>query len=80
MPFSNSIKIFLEKQIKTGKKDFIIYPYGKIGHEVKRILNDFFNIRERAIIDSENNSSEEIQTTDFFMCHSVAHLYYLGNS
>ena len=52
MSFSSSIKIFLDKHIKEGKKKFIIYPYGKIGQEVKRTLNDYFGIKEIMVLDN----------------------------
>ncbi len=48
----------IEKQIKLGHKDFIIFPYGELGHFAVKVLNNKFKVKQRAIIDnalSDNN-------------------------
>lgn len=62
--------------IQEGNKKFVIYPFGKNGILVKNILQDYFNIVPRLVVDntySKYNSKlinfdrlkEEIQTDDY---------------
>ena len=41
----------IEGQLKLGRKKYVIYPFGQIGMEVKKILNSYFGINEYMIID-----------------------------
>lgn len=45
--------------IAAGKRNFIIYPFGKQGKLFKKILNDEFSIKETLIIDNGNESAED---------------------
>ncbi len=45
------IRKCIEECLDRGCRDFIIYPYGELGMEVKRALNDCYGITERFIID-----------------------------
>ncbi len=40
-------------EIKTGCRDFVIFPYGDIGSKVHRMIKDLFDIEPKAIVDSE---------------------------
>lgn len=51
--FSNNlIKKVLCDYIKDGNKNFIIYPFGDNGILVKNILQEYFNIIPRLIVDN----------------------------
>lgn len=45
------IRRCIEGCLDKGCRNFIIYPYGQIGMEVKRILNDCYGITEFLIVD-----------------------------
>lgn len=42
----------IKELIKEGKKEFVIYPFGKYGKLAKEILNEEFGIKERYIVDN----------------------------
>lgn len=46
------IKRCLEDYIVSGAKKFVIYPYGKNGRNVERILEEYFLIQPCAIVDN----------------------------
>lgn len=46
------ITYVLEKQINSGNRKFIVFPYGDLGHTTVKILNNKFKIKEQAIIDN----------------------------
>ena len=46
------IRKCIEKALERGKRDFIIYPFGFLGLEVKSILNEIYGIQEAFVIDS----------------------------
>lgn len=61
------IRNAIEKALHSGKKDFIIYPYGENGALTKRILNDSFGITERYIIDNKLSCyNTNIKSLDYF--------------
>ena len=41
----------IEKQLDENRRDFVIYPFGKIGFQVKTILNEVYGIKEKYIVD-----------------------------
>ena len=43
----------IEKALRQGKRDFIIYPFGMNGMMAKKILNERYLIRERYILDNK---------------------------
>lgn len=47
-----SISSTIEKALKDGKNNFIIYPFGDIGFQTKQILNQRFHIQEYMIVDN----------------------------
>lgn len=49
----------IEKCLSEGKKNFIIYPYGKKGKIVKQILNEEYGIDELAIVDNSLSNMEK---------------------
>lgn len=51
------IKKALNNYINEGKESFVIFPFGKYGREVKKILNNDFNIQELFVVD--NNLSKQ---------------------
>lgn len=57
LPVRNSLKIFIKNLVDSGKRKFIICPYGYIGQQVKHILNNEFDIREILLLD--NNSEAD---------------------
>lgn len=54
----------IDECIKSGERRFAIFPYGKWGKVVKKILNNKFNIQEIAIIDNLVTGNEEIIKMD----------------
>lgn len=47
------IRNAVEQALLTGKRNFIIYPYGEYGVITKQILNDSFGIKEEFIMDNK---------------------------
>lgn len=47
------IRKAVEQTLLSGKRNFIIYPYGEYGMIAKQILNDSFGIKENYIIDNK---------------------------
>ena len=45
--------------LKDGKDKFLIYPYGKMGALVKKVLNEEFGIQEIAVADNKLFSSDK---------------------
>ena len=43
----------IEKSLRKGKRDFIIYPFGMNGMTAKRILNERYLIQEKYILDNK---------------------------
>ena len=59
------VRRYVWKYVNKGNKDFIIYPYGSVGIEVKQILEECFGIIPRYIVDVECSSyREDIITFD----------------
>jgi acetyltransferase-like isoleucine patch superfamily enzyme len=52
MSYFQRIEKALKKLIESGKKDFVIYPFGEQGVLTKGILNGRFDIQEKFIIDN----------------------------
>ncbi len=46
------IKQCIEEKLAEGKHNFIIFPFGDVGMQVKRILNEGYGIQELCIIDN----------------------------
>ena len=49
---TNQIKECIEKKLDAGYKEFIIYPFGDVGIQVKQILNNVYGIQESYILDN----------------------------
>lgn len=47
------IRSSIEKALKSGRRNFIIYPFGEYGGVCKKILNDCFGVKESYIIDNK---------------------------
>lgn len=47
------IREAIEKALKLGKKNFIIYPFGNNGTLTKQVLNESFGIKEAYIVDNQ---------------------------
>lgn len=45
------LKVIIYEELKKAHTDFIIYPFGVIGKQVKKILNEDFKISENLILD-----------------------------
>lgn len=62
------IKKCIERALDNGETDFIIYPFGDIGMQVKNILKDCYNIEPSLIIDNHlckhNNQIKPITYLD----------------
>lgn len=67
MDYYNKIDKVIEQLVMRGKKDFVIYPFGLRGKQVKRVLNGFYGIKERYIVDSKatGNDAYVISLDDF---------------
>ena len=48
----NRIKECIERKWDEGYREFIIYPFGETGLQVKHILNDIYGVMESYIIDN----------------------------
>ena len=53
MSIEKNVEAVIEKQIRQGNKNFIIYPFGVYGRLVKRILNTQYGIDEKFIVDEK---------------------------
>ena len=42
----------IERALRAGKRDFIIYPFGMNGMMTKRILNERYLIQEKMLVDN----------------------------
>ncbi|WP_026658279.1 glycosyltransferase [Butyrivibrio sp. AC2005] len=63
-------------ELKNIGREYIIYPYGKIGKMTKTILNNDFGVLEEAVLD--NNSNEKsVKTTDYLNELDVGNIYIL---
>lgn len=61
------IKKAIEHILDSGKKNFIIYPYGEYGVITKQILNHSFGIMEKYVVDNKlSQYNSEIQCLDYF--------------
>ncbi len=49
---NSDIKRIIESQLNCGQKNFIIFPFGEVGMQVKYILNHAYGIQEKMIIDN----------------------------
>ena len=60
------IRNAIKKAIADGRKDFVIYPYGKQGRLFKNILNNEFGIKEALIIDNglKDNKNDNVKRFD----------------
>lgn len=78
----DKIKSVIEYYVEMGKRNFVIYPYGKIGKIVKEVLNSEFGIQEKYIVDNvlcEENSKiksvdemrEDYKKDDFMVLLAV---------
>lgn len=64
------IRNAVEEALSSGKKNFIIYPYGEYGVMTKQILNDSFGITESCIIDNKlSKFNPDIKNLDY--CKSI---------
>ncbi len=52
----------LKRLIQSGKKDFVIFPFGERGMQIKQILNQRYGITERYVVD--NGLAEESDNPD----------------
>lgn len=46
------VKMLIEKNLRNGKRKFIIYPFGDVGMLVKRILNEVYAVTEIIVLDN----------------------------
>jgi len=53
MDYYDKIDKVIGQLVRNGKRDFVIYPYGLRGKQVKRVLNGFYGIKEKYIVDSK---------------------------
>ncbi len=63
----DSIRLQLKALISEGKKKFIICPFGKIGQQVKQVLNEEFGIDEICIIDDLKYDNTSIFSMEYFL-------------
>ncbi len=59
MGINDYIRRVIAEQIKYGNKKFVIYPAGRIGMKVKEELNDYFGIKELALVDNKRCEKED---------------------
>lgn len=52
MDIESEIRKIIELQLDRGKK-FIIYPFGKVGLEYKKIMHDVYGIKDIIILDNK---------------------------
>ncbi len=71
MQYQIKAKRVIEQLVKSGHKNFVVFPYGERGILVKALLNSYFGIQETMIIDNnlcrENkhiHAIEEIKNID----------------
>lgn len=63
---TSQIKECIERELDKGFNQFIIFPFGDIGLQVKRVLNDSYGIREAYIIDNHlHKYNPQIQKLSF---------------
>lgn len=55
----DKIRLGLKNLIHNGKRDFVIYPFGRYGKLTKQILNNEFNIQELFIVDNKQSLSDK---------------------
>lgn len=48
----NQIKKCIEEKLDQGYRDFIIFPFGDVGMQVKHILNEAYGIQEAYVLDN----------------------------
>lgn len=48
----SEIRNCIETQLDAGCRDFIVFPYGDVGMQVKSFLNNVYGIQEKMIIDN----------------------------
>lgn len=52
MTLVNALQDLIEDLLSKGKRDFAIYPYGKVGYMVKKLLEDKYQIEPVCVIDN----------------------------
>lgn len=63
----HKIRDAIEKALKLGKRNFIIYPYGEYGMLTKTILNHSFGIKECHVVDNKLSLfNPQIKALDYF--------------
>lgn len=53
------IRDAIRRALHAGRRNFVIYPFGRQGKLFKKILNDEFSIKEALIIDNGNHHEED---------------------
>lgn len=67
------IRNAIEKVIKMGKRNFIIYPYGEYGMLTKTILNHSFGVEECYVVDNRLSLfNPQIKGLDYFETADVS--------
>ena len=68
------IRNCIKQQIDSGCSNFIIWPFGYQGLNVKQILNQCFGIQERLIIDNELcNYNPDIKSMDYLISNKKSY-------
>lgn len=61
------IRNTIEEALKSGKRNFIIYPYGEYGMLTKTILNHSFGVKECYVADNRLSLfNPQIKELDYF--------------
>ena len=64
--FFSTIDNILYDVIASGKKEFVIYPFGEYGFLTKQILNQKYGIMEKYLIDKKTSAvNQQIKNADF---------------
>lgn len=68
----HQIKACIEEKIEEGYREFIIFPFGDVGIQVKYILNNVYGIQETYILDNHlckfNSQIREVAFLDEIDC------------
>lgn len=69
---SADVRAIIEDQLDQGQTNFIIFPFGDVGAEIKAILNHTYGIQEKFIIDNHlckyNKNIQPIDILEHIEC------------
>lgn len=72
----NFLKVIINEEIKRHHTEFIIYPFGIIGKQVKEILNEEFKIHESLILD-DRLQQEQVFPVEYLQNYEMKENEYI---